>query len=58
MNLTRRERTLYRCIVWFSGGVWVFVLLAYFIIGDLAARASILEASLFGLNTIVLYGFS
>jgi hypothetical protein len=36
----------------------VFVLLAYFIIGDLAARASILEASLFGLNTIVLYGFS
>lgn len=55
--LTLRERRLYRAILLLSTCVWVGVLLAYFIIGDRAFRATLFEVCLFAINTMVMFGF-
>jgi len=56
-TLTRRERNLYKIIIWLSSGIWIVAFLAYFLLGDRASRATLLEVCLFAINTMIMFGF-
>ena len=55
--LTRRERRLYRVILWSTASVWYGCLLAFFVLPGWADHATLFEACLLGANTMVMAGF-
>lgn len=56
-SLTRRERRLYRTILWSTASIWFGCLLAFVVFPGWANDATLLEACLLGANTMVSFGF-